>query len=167
MYSTAENITAQNTPTNKGYFGMAFRGKFPEIPPEEACSTSTDPLKQEIKVPRLYDVAIIEASEGKNCRNHFWTGEQRKGIQEVTVDDANNRMWTQGYEMSTSAPQSSTPLQNVTNMVDAQKWLVEEKIGRDYVIVVCQKKYLSTIPSSYGRRMLYNNCNKHHHIKQR
>ena len=94
-------------------------------------------------------------------------GEYKKGIQEVTVDDANKRMWAQGYKMSTSAPQSSTPLQNVTNMVDAQKWLVEEKIGRDYVIVVCQKKYLSTIPSSYGRRMWYNNCNKHHHIKQR
>ena len=48
VYSTAENIIAQNTPTDKGYFGMAFRVKFPEIPPEEACSTSTDPLEQEI-----------------------------------------------------------------------------------------------------------------------
>ena len=45
-------------------------------------------------------------------------------------------MWTQGYEMSLSTPSSQTLSQNV---LDAQSWNIENKIGKDYVIVVCQK----------------------------
>ena len=107
--STDDPIIEQETPSgNKGYYGFAFGVKFPEIPPEEACSISTDPLEQKIKIQRLYDVGILEASVGKNVRHHFWTGKYQKGVQEVKVDDANKRMWTQEYEISTSSPQSST-----------------------------------------------------------
>ena len=72
--STEPDIMEQPTLSgNKGYYGFAFGVKFPEIPPEEACSISTDPLDQKIKIQRLYDVAILEASVGKNVRHHFWT----------------------------------------------------------------------------------------------
>ena len=66
FFSAQKDIIEIDTPTNnKGYYGLAFGVTFPEIPPEEACSTSTDPLEQKIKVQRLYDVAIVEASVGK------------------------------------------------------------------------------------------------------
>ena len=100
--STTPDIIDQPTPTgNLGHYGIAFGVKFPEIPPEESCSISTDPLEQQIKkIHHLYDVAILEASVGKNYRHHFWTGQYKKGINPTNVDDANKQMWTQGYEMS-------------------------------------------------------------------
>ena len=70
-------------------------------------------------------------------------------MQGVKVDDANKRMWHQGYEMSESSPQSSTS-GNIQNVLEAQKSAMEEKMGKDYIIVVCQKKKkkkcISTIP---------------------
>ena len=69
FFSSEKDIIEIDTPTNnKGYYGLAFGVKFPEIPPEEACSSSTDPLNQKIKVQRLYDVAILEASVEKKLR---------------------------------------------------------------------------------------------------
>ena len=140
-FSSQKDIIEIDTPTgNKGYYGLAFGVKFPEIPPEEACSTSTDPLEQKIKVQRLYDVAIVEASVGKNCRHYFWTGAYKKGVQDVVVDDANKKMWNQRYQMSLSIPSgTSLTTTNTQNVLDAQKWIIESQIGKDYLIVVCQK----------------------------
>ena len=130
FFYAQKDIIEIDTPTNnKGYYGLAFGVKFPEIPPEEACSTSTDPLEQKIKVQRLYDVAIVEASVGKNCRHHFWTGGYKKEVQDVVVDDANKKMWNQGYEMSLSIPSgTSLTTTNTQNVLDAQKWLIESKM---------------------------------------
>ena len=93
-WNTEPDVMSQ--PPLTGDKGLSFGVKFPEIPPEEACSISTDPLEQMIKIQRLYDVAIVEASVGKNVRHHFWTGKYQKGIQEVKVDDSNKKMWNQG-----------------------------------------------------------------------
>ena len=137
--SSKPDIIDQPTPAgNLGHYGIAFGVKFPEIPPEESCKVSTDPLEQKIKIQRLYDVAILEASVGKNKRHHFWTGQYRKGLTAVNVDDANKQMWRQGYQMSASAPTgvATTPTDGA---VTAQEMQIESKMGRDYVIVVCQK----------------------------
>ena len=80
FYSSAKDIIEQDTPTgNKGYYGFAFGVKFPEIPPEEACSSSTDPLNQKIKVQRLYGVAILEASVGKKLQTPLLDRTIQKG----------------------------------------------------------------------------------------
>ena len=114
-HSSTPDIIDQPTPAgNHGHYGLAFGVKSPEIPTEESCKISTDPLEQKIKIQRLYDVAILEASVGKNKRHHFWTGQYKKGVANVNVDDANKTMWTQGYEMSPSAPTgvTTTPTAN-------------------------------------------------------
>ena len=71
QYTSSKDIILGGTPAaDKGYYGFAFGVKFPEIPPQEACST-TDPLNQKIKVQRLYDVAVLEASLGKNTSTGY------------------------------------------------------------------------------------------------
>ena len=160
-FSTQRDIILGGTPpADKGYYGFAFGVKFPEIPPQEACSSSTDPLNQKIKIQRLYDVAVLEASLGKNNRHHFWTGQPGKGTMSTKVEDANKLMWDMGYEMSL-APQGtySTGVANQgdrTNVLTAQMNLIEKKMGQDYLIVVAQKnvypQFLKEIDAQCGHK---------------
>ena len=114
-------------PDKKFINGVAFAVKFPNV--EEACPRTIRDFDTPIKVPRLYDVAVVKASVPRTGRRTIMAGKSGDYLAQNKMETGGsgqaNVMKELGYVIATGN----------------QKFFsdVEENIGTDYVMVVAQK----------------------------
>ncbi|MEW8544553.1 MAG: hypothetical protein AB2693_13575 [Candidatus Thiodiazotropha sp.] len=104
--------------------GVAFAVKFPNV--EEACPRTVRDFDTMIKVPRLYDVAVVKASVVRTKRKM------------VTVSKA-GEYFTVDYGSSSQFRHTGTEITKGIATTIPQEFGMDVNIGKDYLMVVCQK----------------------------
>jgi hypothetical protein len=138
---TEENILAASTHTKNATSlqynanGIAFAVKF--VNEEEACPRSIKDFDSLIKVPRVYDVAVVKCSVGNNSRHLYTVGDGTGSSKFLSQEDrTSSKSYNTGY---TFGPSGETKRNLDNEIIKNEKFQIHRKQGQDYVISVSQK----------------------------